>query len=377
MKGVFAANIGITRFGKRDESITGLVKETLDDLLKYDPNFEPDLDAIFCGSMNPEQFIHSGNISSIIADYLGLNPLPSVRIETASSTGASVFQMGAIAVASGHYKNVLVIAAEKMTGLDTADTTSALASVISENERRYGATMPALAALITNRYMHDHKLTREILSKVAVKNHHNGSLNPVAHFQKEISIEKASESRFVAEPLRLYDCSPISDGAAAVILTGKKTDVAITGMGHATDSMELRFRKSLTSFGSTRMAASKAFSDAGIKPDRIDIAELHDAFTPFELISAEDVGFFEPGGSVKAIESGETELSGKIPINTSGGLKARGHPVGVSGLAQIIELILQLRGQANSRQIENVSSALAQSTGGIANNNLVTILEKA
>jgi acetyl-CoA C-acetyltransferase len=159
------------------------------------------------------------------------------------------------------------------------------------------------------------------------------------------------------------------------MLTAKKTDVRIAGFGHATDRMELRLRKSLTSFESTRLAAKKAYERSGLEPEDINIAELHDAFTPFELISAEDVGFYKPGGSVEAIKAGETELNGTRPINTSGGLKARGHPVGVSGLAQIIELVWQLRGEAAKRQVDGVKYGLAQSTGGIANNNLVTILK--
>jgi acetyl-CoA acetyltransferase len=282
--------------------------------------------------------------------------------------------MGAMAVASGEYENVLVIAAEKMTELDTPAATEVLATVISENERKYGATMPALAALITNYYMHRYGLSRETLSKVAVKSHYNGSMNPYAHFQKEITLEKANEAKFVSEPLRLFDCSPISDGAAALMLTSRNTDVSVAGLGHASDRLELRFRDSLTSFGSTRRAAEKAFNNARLKPDQMDIAELHDAFTPFELISSEDVGFFEPGGAVSAVEKGDTELNGKLPINPSGGLKARGHPVGVSGLAQIIEIVWQFRNEAGKRQVDRVKCGLTQSTGGIANNNLVTIL---
>jgi acetyl-CoA acetyltransferase len=366
----------MTKFGKHTTPLTALIKNAVENLYKYDSSSKIKIDAVFCGAMNTEQFINVGNFSTVVADHLGLTPLPSVRIDTASSTGAAAFQMGVIAVTSGMYENVLVIAGEKMTELPTSKATEVLATVISENERQYGATMPGLAALITQRYMYDYNLPRDILSKVAVKNHHNGSMNPYAHFQKEIDLDKVSSSRFVAEPLRLYDCSPISDGAAAIILTKHKTDVGVAGIGHATDTLELRFRKSLTSFESTKKAASLAYSKSKLKPADIDAAELHDAFTPFELISAEDVGFFSEGGSVEAVANGDTELNGKIPINPSGGLKARGHPVGVSGLAQIIELVWQIRGEAGGRQLDGVKNALAQSTGGLANNNLVSIVKK-
>jgi acetyl-CoA acetyltransferase len=375
MPEVFLSNVGMTRFGRRSEDLETLIEEAIENLYSYEPSTKFNVDAVFFGSMNPEQFINKGNFSTVLADLLGFTPAPAVRIETASSTGAAVLQMGILAVASGFYENVMVIAGEKMTGLETSHATEILAEVISDTERHHGATMPALAALITKRYMNDFNLSREVLSKVAVKAHFNGSLNPYAHFQKEITEEKASTGKFVAEPLRLFDCSPISDGACAVMLTAKKTDVRIAGFGHATDRMELRLRKSLTSFESTRLAAKKAYERSGLEPEDINIAELHDAFTPFELISAEDVGFYKPGGSVEAIKAGETELNGTRPINTSGGLKARGHPVGVSGLAQIIELVWQLRGEAAKRQVDGVKYGLAQSTGGIANNNLVTILK--
>ncbi|UCH88557.1 MAG: thiolase domain-containing protein [Thermoplasmata archaeon] len=376
MTKVYISNVGMTKFGRWEEPLEILIEQAINNFYQYDNSQKFDLNAIFFGAMNTDEFINAGNYSTVVADHLALTPVPAVRIETASSTGAAVFHMGVLAVASGIYDNVLVIAGEKMTANDTPKTTEVLAKVISDNERTYGATMPALAALITQRYMHDYGLSRDTLSEVAVKNHYNGSLNPFAHFQKEITVEKASTSKFVAEPLRLFDCSPISDGAAAVLLTSKPTDVNVAGIGQATDRMELRFRRSMTSFESTKKAAESAYKNSKLTPDQISIAELHDAFTPFELISAEDVGFYKPGGAISALEAGETELNGVRPINTSGGLKARGHPVGVSGLAQIIELVWQLRSEAGKRQIDNVVSGLAQSTGGIANNNLVTILKK-
>lgn len=372
MASVYIAGAGMTRFGKREEPLEDLMLEA-SDRAKEDSGIN-NFDALFVGSMNPEEFTGCGNIAAVISDSLGMQ-IPSFRIETASSTGASVFHAAYHALASGQYKNVLVVAGEKMTHLPTEKTTKILAEVISPLERRYGATMPGLAALVTRRYMHDFELDLETLGLVAVKNHHNGSLNPYAHFQKEVSLEKVMESKIIADPLRLYDCAPISDGACAMVLTSKEKEVRVSGLGHATDTLSLQHRDSLTSFHSTKMAAKNAYSMTKISPKDIDLAEVHDAFTSFEIIDTEDLGFFKEGEGGKAVKDGPTGLNGGLPINTSGGHKARGHPVGASGLAQIIEIYWQLTGNAERRQIDGARIGLAQSIGGLANNNLVTILE--
>jgi hypothetical protein len=219
---------------------------------------------------------------------------------------------------------------------------------------------------------------QRVLSAVAVKNHLNGSRNPYAHFRREISYHQYVQSRVVSTPLRLYDCAPISDGAAAIILTSDPTDVKISGIGQGTDTLGVRFRDSLTAFRSTQMAAKKAYDMAGLRPQDVDFAEVHDAFTPFEVIGTEDLGFFEPGKGARAAEKGTTILEGEFPVNPSGGLKARGHPVGASGLAQVVEIVWQLRRDVEpQRQVPRANIGLAQSTGGLANNNFVTILERA
>jgi acetyl-CoA C-acetyltransferase len=208
-----------------------------------------------------------------------------------------------------------------------------------------------------------------------VKNHYNATLNQYAHFQKEVSLDQVLRSRVIADPLRLYDCAPISDGACAVVLTSKKGKVKVLGIGHATDTLSLAHRDSLTSFKSTRIAAKKAYLMAKISAKDVDLAEIHDAFTTFEIIGTEDLGFFPQGEGGRAVTRGVTALNGELPINTSGGLKAKGHPVGASGLAQIIEIYRQLSGDAKNRQVDGATIGLTQSTGGLANNNLVTILE--
>jgi acetyl-CoA acetyltransferase len=359
MDKVFVAGCGMTRFGKREESLPDLVFEAAE-MAKEDSGMG-DFDAVYVGSMNPEEFTDDGNISTVFTDRLGIQK-PSLRIETASSTGAGVFHAAFFAVASGFYENVLVVGGEKMTHIPTPKATGILAKVISPIERRYGATMPALAALVTRRYMHEYGLDRE-------------TMGLVADFQKEVSLEKVVESRMVSDPLRLYDCAPISDGACSCVLTSKKKEIRVSGLGHATDTISLQHRDSLTEFSATQNAAKKAYSMAKVGPKEVDVAEVHDAFTSFEIIDTEDLGFFPKGEGEKALKGGITALEGDLPINPSGGLKARGHPVGASGLAQIVEIYWQLEGKANKRQVDSANVGLAQSIGGLANNNLVTILE--
>ena len=377
---VFISGIGMTRFGKSKDSLEKMLADAAALALK-DAKQER-VDAIYIGVMNVEEFVGDSNFAALLADTLGLTGVPSTRVETASSTGAGVFETAFYAVASGHLKNVLVLAGEKMTHLPTAKTTRILSEVIDRSERRYGATMPALAAMVTQKYGQEYGLSPqrlgEILAQVAVKNHYNGSLNPYAQFRKEITPDDYFKSQMVSYPLRLYDCAPITDGASAVVLTSGSAPVKVSGIGHATDTSAVRHRASLTSFNSTKEAALKAYTMAQLNPSDIQFAEVHDAFTLFEIIGTEDLGFFEPGKGCKAIQDGTTQIQGVLPINPSGGLKSRGHPVGASGLAQMVEIIQQLRGEAGKgRQLEKSEIGLAQSIGGLGNNNIVTILERS
>lgn len=377
---VFISGIGMTRFGKSKDSLEKMLADAAGLALK-DAKLER-VDAIYIGVMNVEEFVGDSNFAALLADTLGLTGVPSTRVETASSTGAGVFEAAFYAVASGHLKNVLVLAGEKMTHLPTAKTTRILSEVIDRSERRYGATMPALAAMVTQKYGQEYRLSAqrlgEILAQVAVKNHYNGSLNPYAQFRKEIAPDDYFRSQMVSYPLRLYDCAPITDGASAVVLTADLTQVRVSGIGHATDTSAVRHRASLTSFNSTKEAALKAYTMAQLNPSDIQFAEVHDAFTLFEIIGTEDLGFFQPGEGWKALENGITQIRGSLPINPSGGLKSRGHPVGASGLAQMVEITQQLRGEAGKgRQLEKSEVGLAQSIGGLGNNNIVTILERS
>jgi acetyl-CoA C-acetyltransferase len=256
-----------------------------------------------------------------------------------------------------------------------------------ESEARLGGTPAALAAIVARRYMHDYGLSRDDLSLIPVKAHKNGVKNPLAQFQNEISVEKVNTARMVADPLTLYDCSPTSDGAASVVLSSLKAakaldriddSVKVLGVGHSTDYHAIQHRLSLTSLGATVSAAKKAFKMTRVKPEDIDVCELHDAFSILELIDMEDVGFARPGHAIDAVREGETEVNGRIPVNTTGGLKARGHPTGATGVAQIRDIVLQLRGKAPvGLQVEDPEFGLTHNIGGFGNNIVVSIFGRS
>src|SRR5438445_3700930 len=377
MQAVYVSGVSMTKFGKDPRPLAEIFCQAALEALAASK--EQEVEALYIGAMNPEEFVGESNIASQIADAMGLTGSPAMRIETASSAGAAAIQAGFQAIASGYYRRVLVLGGEKMTHLSTSATTRILAEVIDKQERQCGATMPALAAMITEKYREKFRLSQSrleaMLCSVALKNHLNGSRNPLAQFQQAITREAYLASKLVATPLRLYDCSPITDGAAAVVLTGEKTDVRLSGIGQGTGPLSLRERDIFTSFPATRIAAVRAYQMAETSPQNIDFAEVHDAFTPFEVITTEDLGFFPPGKGGDAVIDGKTALDGPLPINPSGGLKARGHPVGASGLAQVVEVTKRLRG--HSRGKREFKRGLAQSTGGLGTNNLVTILERA
>jgi acetyl-CoA C-acetyltransferase len=386
---LYIGGVGMTPFGRSARSLINLTTDAGRGALA-DAGVDA-VDAVYVGMMNPEAFTGEGNLAVIVADALGLEGVPAVRIETASSTGATAFHQACLAIASGQARRVLVVAGEKMTHLPTARTTAILAEVIDHYERGCGATMPALAALLTRCYMARYGIElaemERVLAAVAVKNHANGALNPRAQFRKAITEADYRAARWVSTPLRLYDCAPITDGAVAVLLTDEpmpraggqaRPAVRVVGLGQATDTIAVRYRRSLAAFTSTRLAGARAYAMAGVGPAEVDFAEIHDAFTPFEVIGMEDLGFATDGRAGRMVLEGVTRLGGRLPVNPSGGLKARGHPVGASGLAQVVEAVWQLRGEAGpGRQLPSPGLALVQSIGGLANNNLVTLLERA
>jgi acetyl-CoA C-acetyltransferase len=374
MLDVFVAGAGMTRIGRRPEPLPHLMAEASHAALRAAGLEKPD--ALVVATMNPEEFLGDGNFASHVASHLGFADVPALRVETATSSGAAAFYAGFAQVAAGLARTVLVVGGEKMTHLPTPRVSELIGRSIDPYERAYGATMPALAGLITRSLMTRQGTSAREIAQVAVKNHANAARNPHAHFREPVGLEQVMESRMVADPLRLLHCCPISDGAAAVVLGSMQAGVRVAGVGQGTDTLAVRHRRGLTSFAATRAAARAAFRMAGFGPERIEMAELHDAFAPFELIALEDIGLVPATKAGRATLDGETALDGRLPINPSGGLKARGHPLAATGIAQIVECVWQLTGRAEGRQLD-VGVVLAHSIGGLATNNWITILTAA
>jgi acetyl-CoA C-acetyltransferase len=372
MQPVYVAGVGMTRIGRRPERLQDLMAEAARIALAEAGVEAPE--AIVVAAMNPEEFVGDGNFASNTATYMGFADVPTIRIETATSSGAAALYAGFAQLAAGLQRTVLVVGGEKMTHLATPRVSEIIGRSIDPYERAYGATMPALAGLITRALVARGRIGMREISQVSVKNHANGARNPYAHFREPVTLDQVLESRMVADPLRLLHCCPISDGAAAVVLTTGRGPVRLAGIGHGTDTLAVRHRRDLTTFKATRAAATAAFAMAGFGPERVDVAELHDAFAPFEIISLEDIGLVPAGKGGAATLAGETALDGRLPVNPSGGLKARGHPLAATGLAQIVECAWQLTRRAQGRQVPGARTALAHSIGGLATNNWITVL---
>jgi acetyl-CoA C-acetyltransferase len=365
---------GLSKFGKHEglyarELFSYAAKEAFDRCPKLDP--KKDVKAMFIGHMG-ESYEHQGHMGSAAADWSGLLGIPATRTEAACASSGAALRSGIYAVLSGLADVVIVGGVEKMTHRSTSEVTEYLAMASDYPfEQFHGITFPGLFALMATAHMNTYGTTQEQMARVAVKNHHHATLNPKAHLQKEITLDAVLSSKVVAWPLKMYDCSLITDGASCVILTKpelaqKYTDqpVHIIGSGQASDTIGLYERKSLTSLFSAKIASKTAFDMAAVEADDINVAEVHDCFTFVELMSYEDLGFCPIGKSGKLIESGETCLGGRMPVNTSGGLKAKGHPVGATGTAQAYEIYLQLTGQADKRQVKNAKFGLTHNVGG-------------
>lgn len=380
---VFIIGTGMTPFGELwDRSLRDLYVEAA--LAAIDDAAVDRLDSMYVGCMTSGLFVGQEHIGALMADYLGRAPIPATRVESACASGGIAVRQAYLEIASGASEVVLAGGVEKMN--DGADVTAALAAASDQEYEAYqGITFPGLYALIARAHMHRYGTTSEQLARVAVKNHRHGALNPKAQFQYEITIDQVLNSTQVADPLRLLDCSPVTDGAAAVILASAEVAgklkghpaVKITASAQASDTFALHNRQDLTHLGAVQRAGELAFVQAGRTMEDIDVVELHDCFTIAELCAMEALGIAEPGKAAALVETGETTLGGRLPINTSGGLKAKGHPVGASGVAQIVELTTQLRGTAGKRQVEGARLALAQNMGGTGASCTVHILEGA
>jgi acetyl-CoA C-acetyltransferase len=365
---------GLSKFGRRDNVYAReLFAEAVSETFERCPNLDPKIDikALFVGHMS-EGYEHQGHTGPTLADWAGLLPCASVRTESACASSGVAMRLGLMSILSGLYDIVMVGGVEKMTHRTTAEATEYLAMASDYPfEQWNGMTFPGLYALMATAHMNRYGTTEGQLAQVAVKNHKHGALNPKAQMQKEITLEQVLTSRVVAWPLKLFDCSLITDGASCAILTkpelAKKftdTPVHILGSGQASDAIGLYEREELTSLKAAKLAAKQAYDMANIKPEDISLAEVHDCFTIAEILAYEDLGFCKPGEGGKLAEEGITTLGGRLPVNTSGGLKSKGHPVGATGVAQAYEIFLQLSGQAGKRQVDGAEIGLAHNVGG-------------
>jgi len=377
--------VGMTKYGEHwNYGLKDLIAEAGINAIKDAGITGADIEMIIGGSMSSGMFIGQEHTGALFADYMGLNPKPAIRAEAACASSSVAMRVGYMAIASGLHDCVAVGGAEKMTDVYGSQATTTLAGAMDmDNEAFFGLTFPGVYALIAKRHMYQYGTTREQLAMVAVKNHANAFHNPKAQYQKKITIDDVLKSQLVADPLRLLDCSPIADGAACVILVPAEkarkytdTPVYIKATTQASDTLSLYMRKDITTMMATVQAAREAYKIAGIGPEKIQLAEVHDCFTINEIVSIEDLGFCKKGEGGKMVESGQNEIGGKIPINTSGGLKAKGHPVGATGAGQIVEIVEQLRGEAGKRQVSGAETGLTHNVGGSGSTVVVHILSR-
>jgi acetyl-CoA C-acetyltransferase len=383
MRPVAVIAAGKTRFGAfPDRDLRSLAVEAGEKCLKNGHVSPSQVEAFYLGNFAGPSFTGQNHLAPYISTALGIRDVPATRFEAACASSGSAFFHAFSAVASGLYDCVMVAGVEKMTSQPTARVTEILAGAGDcAGEIKAGSTFPSLFAMIARRHMYQFGTTREQLAAVAVKNHANGALNPDAHMRKVITIEEALDARPVAEPLGVYDCSLISDGAAAVILApaDRARDftsklVRVLGVAQASDFVALDQKPDITTFPAVRRASQKAYEMAGVGPRDIQFAELHDCFTIAEIVALEDLGFIERGLGGPWTESGATARTGEKPINASGGLKSKGHPVGATGVAQICDLFAQIRCEAGEMQLKRNALGLAQNLGGSGATCVVSIL---
>ncbi len=363
--------VGHTKFGKRtDATIRELAHEAVKPALEDAGINIGDIDASVIG-VAADEFAAQLSSGVLIHDYVGMKDKPTFRVEAACATGSAAVRAGWALIKSGLAEVVLVVGAETMTHVGTPRTTELMARAQDTRwEYPFGLTFPSSYALMATAHMDKFGTTREQLSMVSVKNHMYGVMNPYAHLQKSITLEEAMKSIMICYPLNLYDCCLISDGAAAIILATEEearkisdTPIWLTGLGAASDTMMISERESLTELKATRVAAEKAYKMARITPDDVDVATVHDCFTIAEIMAYEDLGFCQKGEGGKFIEEKQSYIGGKVPTNTDGGLKSKGHPLGATGVSMTIEITKQLRGEAGKRQVSGAEIGLSHNIG--------------
>ena len=395
MRQVGIVGVGHTKFGKTNGTFLDMLCEAA--LLAMDdagakPGRRNVIDQVFVASMGAGMVNRVSGAASAVVDSLNIRPAMAETIENGPASGASAVKLGVMAIASGMCDCVLVIGGEAMREVSGWEGTDFVATMLHPTaEYKYGATLPSFAGLFTRLCMERFGVESKDLSIVSVKNHDNACHNPVAHIQRPVVLERITNPAYinatnpiVADPLRQFDMCPVSDGAAAVLLVAKdkqeelgfakKEFVRVAGIASATDTHVVANRETPSDLLAVRLSAQKAYKMAGMGPEDIDVAELHDAFQILEIEESEEAGLFPRGQGHIAARNGDTKIGGKLPINTSGGLKAKGHPLGATGVSQIVELVRQLRGEAEGRQVEGAKTGLAVNFGGFGNNVVSTIL---
>jgi acetyl-CoA C-acetyltransferase len=381
MENVAIIGASMTQFGQREEWILELLSEAGTACLD-DAGVSPDaVDHLYVSNMASGEFEGQSGVMNALVHDLAAMPAYTARIDQTSSSGGAGVKHAWQSVASGASDMTLLVGAEKMTHRTTAEATDIIASLTHPCEYKHGATLPAFAGLAARLYLDTYDASRESLGKVAVKNHRHGVDNPHAQFQTEVDLETVLSSPVIADPLRLYDFCPITDGSAALMFCPESvareyTDDygVVTGIGGATDTHVVHERSDPTTMRGVVESSRIAYEMADSGPEAVDVAELHDMFTILEVLQSEDLGFFEKGHGWEAVEEGRTERGGDLPINTSGGLKSKGHPLGASGVAQVCEIYDQLVGEAGDRQVA-ADTGLACNVGGFGNCVITTLME--
>jgi acetyl-CoA C-acetyltransferase len=387
MRDVAILGVGQTKFGELwDRSFREIGIEAGFQALEASKLSSRDLSALYIGNMASGTFIDQEHVAPLVLDYAGLagHHLPSIRVEAGGASGAVALSQAYLAVASGLYEFVVVGGAEKMTDVpEVRGVAIASSAADQEWETVFGATMPSLWALIARRHMYEHGTKREDFARMAVLDHEHASKNPLAHYRNKITLDAVLSSSPVAEPLGMLDCAPSSDGAAALVLgpldRAKKftdTPIKISASQIATDTLALMHRRDMTTLDATVLAAKRAYQQSKLDPSKIQLAEVHDSFSIGGLMALEDLGFYPKGQAAAALADGDLAVGGKIAINTSGGLKAQGQPFGAVGVAQVVEIVRQLRGEAKDRQVAGASVGLAHDVGGTGATAVVHILER-
>jgi len=370
---------GHTKFGKDPRDIGDIMVDACNQALTTISIKE--IDAIYIANFS-SSFSNQCHLPAVLASKLNIHT-EITRVESACASGGLAIKEASIAIRSGIYDKILVVGAEKMTSMLSGHTNGIIARAADQEEINHGTTFPGLYALMAKRHFFEYGTNEEHLAKIAVKNHKNALKNPNAQFHKKISIDDVLTSANVASPLKKYDCSPISDGAAALVMCSSKTakkysdsPIKLIGIGHDVGGIELYKRKEITKMPSVVNAAKKAFNMAKVTAKDIDVAELHDCFTIAELIEMEDIGFCKKGNGKQMIENGATEIDGTIPINPCGGLKAKGHPLGATGVSQAVEIVKQLQSEAKERQIATADIGLCCNVGGSGGSAVISIFSR-